>query len=61
MVVVSQLKGGSYRLAEVDGAVLKLKFAAFHLIPYHPRSPTSLDITQYINIEDLTGTLPNKH
>ncbi|KAG2086155.1 uncharacterized protein F5147DRAFT_588639, partial [Suillus discolor] len=56
MIVVSRSQGGSYRLAEIDGEVSKLKFAAFRLIPYHPRSPTSLDVTQYINIENLAGT-----
>lgn len=57
MVVVSRSSGGSYRLAEVDGAVSRLKFAAFRLIPYHPRSPTSLEVTQYLHIENLTGTI----
>lgn len=56
MIVVSRSQGGSYRLAEIDGSVSKLKFAAFRLIPYHPRSPTSLDVTQYLNIENLAGT-----
>jgi len=55
MVVVSRSQGGSYRLAEVDGTISKLKFAAFCLIPYFPRSMTSLDVTQYINAESLAG------
>src|SRR6267154_2570719 len=36
--VVSQSINSSYRLADVDGAVSKLKFSAFWLVPYHPRS-----------------------
>jgi hypothetical protein len=58
MVVVSRSQGGSYRLAEVDGTISKLKFAAFRLIPYFPRSMTSLDVTQYINAESLAGISP---
>lgn len=51
MIVVSRSQGGSYRLAEVDGTISKLKFAAFRLIPYHPRSPSTLEITHLINTE----------
>ncbi|KIK32840.1 hypothetical protein CY34DRAFT_100676, partial [Suillus luteus UH-Slu-Lm8-n1] len=58
MVVVSRSQGGSYRLAEVDGSVSKLKFAAFRLIPYHPHSSTSIEVTQFLNIQDLAGTTP---
>jgi hypothetical protein len=55
MIVVSRSQGGSYRLAEIDGTVSKLKFAAFRIIPYHPRSPTSIEVTQFINPQTLTG------
>jgi hypothetical protein len=55
MIVVSRSQGGSYRLAEIDGTVSKLKFAAFQIIPYHPRSPTSIEVTQFINPQTLTG------
>jgi hypothetical protein len=58
MIVVSRSCNGSYRLAEIDGTVSKLKFAAFRLIPYHPRSVSSLDVTQFLNSEDLAGTAP---
>jgi hypothetical protein len=37
MIVVSRSCNGSYRLAEIDGTVSKLKFAAFRLIPYYTR------------------------
>ncbi|KAG2086953.1 uncharacterized protein F5147DRAFT_748576 [Suillus discolor] len=59
MVVVSWSQGSSYRLAEVDGSLLKLKFAAFHLIPYHPHSRTSIKVTQYIDPQSLTGIIPD--
>lgn len=41
MVVLRRTKGGSYLLAEVDGAISKSRFAAFRLIPYHARSDAS--------------------
>ncbi|KIK32595.1 hypothetical protein CY34DRAFT_101117 [Suillus luteus UH-Slu-Lm8-n1] len=53
MIVVSRSQGGSYRLAEVDGAISKLKFAAFRLIPYHPRSTSSIEVTQFIDPQTL--------
>ncbi|KAJ8580940.1 hypothetical protein M405DRAFT_887474 [Rhizopogon salebrosus TDB-379] len=58
MVVVSRSMHGAYRLAEVDGSVSKLKFAAFHIIPYHARSPSTLEVTQFIDIDTIAG-LPN--
>ena len=58
MVVVSRSQNGSYRLAEVDGTVSKLKFAAFRLIPYFPRSLDTIEVTQFVNPEDLAGVAP---
>jgi len=58
MVVVSRSHNGSYRLAEVDGMVSRLKFAAFRLIPYFPRSHKTLEVTQFVNTEDLAGIAP---
>jgi hypothetical protein len=55
MLVVSRSQGGSYRLAELNGSVSKLKFMAFRIIPYHPCSLTSLEVTQYINLKALSG------
>ena len=54
MVVVRRTPNGSYRLAELDGAVSKLRFAAFRLVPYHARSQTSIPVTRLIEREDLT-------
>jgi hypothetical protein len=56
MVVISRSQGGSYRLAEIDGAVSKLTFTAFRLIPYHPRSSTSVEVTQFIDPLEIIGT-----
>jgi len=58
MVVISRSQNGSYCLAEVDGTVSRLKFTAFRLIPYFPRSHRTLEITQFINTEDLAGATP---
>jgi len=60
MVVISRSRNGSYRLAEIDGAISKLKFAAFRLIPYHPRSTSSLEITQFLDPSHLAGTAPEE-
>ncbi|KIJ60530.1 hypothetical protein HYDPIDRAFT_177375 [Hydnomerulius pinastri MD-312] len=57
MVVVSRSRTGSYRLAEVDGTISKLKFADFRLIPYHAHSPKPLDVTEFVNPEDLVGAV----
>jgi hypothetical protein len=35
MVIVQQITHGAYILAEMDGTVSKLRFAAFHIILYH--------------------------
>ncbi|TFK17339.1 hypothetical protein FA15DRAFT_549907, partial [Coprinopsis marcescibilis] len=37
MVVVRRTQRGSYILAELDGSVSKLRFAAYRIIPYYPR------------------------
>jgi len=55
MVVVRRAQNGSYRLAEVDGSVSKLKFAAFRLVPYHARSLKVVEVTQFVDPLDLAG------
>ena len=60
MIVVRRTKGGSYILGELDGTLSKLRFAAFRLLPYHPR--TQLDIPDSFNIpnlDDLTHDTPH--
>ena len=54
MVVVRRTPNGSYRLAELDGSVSKLRFAAFRLVPYHTRSRASIPVTCLIEREELT-------
>jgi len=57
MVIVRRSRNGAYRLAELDGAVSKLRFAAFRLVPYHARSRTSVSVTRFVDEEDLQAVL----
>ena len=54
MIVAHHSTNGSYCLAEVDGLLSKLKFATFHLIPYHARSSKKLVVTKFVDAKDLT-------
>jgi hypothetical protein len=54
MVVIRRTPNGAYRLAELDGAISKLRFAAFRLVPYHARSRSSIPVTRLIEREELT-------
>ena len=53
MVVLRRTQNGTYRLAELDGTVSNLRFAAFRLVPYHTRSRSSIPVTRLVNREDL--------
>ena len=53
MVVIRRTPNGSYRLAELDGAISKLRYAAFRLVPYHARSRSSIPVTRLIEREEL--------
>jgi hypothetical protein len=46
MVVLRRTPGGSYILAELDGSISKLRFAAFRLVPYHPRDLRAIPVTK---------------
>lgn len=46
MVVLRRTTGGSYILTELDGAISKLRFAAFRLVPYHPRDLRAVPVTK---------------
>jgi hypothetical protein len=54
MVVLRRTRNGAYRLAELDGAVSKLRYAAFRIVPYFARSRTSIPVTRIVDREDLT-------
>ena len=51
-VVVRRMLGGSYRLAELDGAVSSTSYAAFRLIPYHACSRLSIPVSRLVDIPD---------
>jgi len=53
MVVLTESRNGSYRLAELDGAVSKLRYATFHLVPYHSRSHAFIAVEDLLDPEDL--------
>ena len=50
MVVVKRTKGGSYILGELDGALSKLRFAAFRLLPYLPRDLMAVPVTKFTEV-----------
>jgi hypothetical protein len=52
MIVMCHTKGGSYMLAELDGAISKLCFAMFHVIPYYLRSEERVSVTQMTRIDE---------
>ncbi|KIM37969.1 hypothetical protein M413DRAFT_30616 [Hebeloma cylindrosporum] len=59
MVVIRKTKGGSYILEELDGALSKLRFAVFRLIPYLARDICSVPVTKLVDVsqeelEELT-------
>ena len=53
MIVVCRATGGSYHLAEINGVLSKLRFAAFCLVLYLERSKKNILITKFIDQKDL--------
>jgi hypothetical protein len=53
MVVLHRTTGGSYLLAELGGAISKLRYAVFQLHPYFPRTKISIPITDLTRLNDL--------
>lgn len=54
LVVIRRTWNGAYILAELNGAVSKLPYAAFRLIPYLPRSKVSIPVTSLIDNADMS-------
>ena len=54
MVVLCRTTGRSYVLAELDGSVSKLRFAAFHIVPYYPRFRSSIPVTDLSGFDNQT-------
>ena len=57
MLVIRRTRNGAYRLAELDGAVSKLRYAAFRLVQYHTRSRTSILVTCILDKDDLAAVV----
>jgi len=55
MVVLQRTHHGAYRLSELDGAILRLCYAAFQLIPYHAHSHSFIPVTQVVGGDDLAS------
>ena len=53
MVILTKSRNKSYRLAELDRAISKLRYAAFRLVPYHSCSPAFIDIADLLSPEDV--------
>jgi hypothetical protein len=51
MIVVHCTKGGAYILAELDGALSKLCYAAFHLLPYLPCNEAKISVTSITGLD----------
>jgi hypothetical protein len=47
MVIVYQTTHGAYILAEMDGTISKLRFAAFCVIPYHAQWKMNMDLETF--------------
>ena len=52
MVVLRRTQGGSYILAELDGSVSKLRYAAFRLLPYYSQSKTRIPVTRITGLDE---------
>jgi hypothetical protein len=57
MVVIRRTQNGAYRLAELDGAVSRLRYAAFRLLPYFARSQASIPVTRILDRGDLSAVI----
>jgi hypothetical protein len=53
MVVISKTKGLSYRLGELDGSIASKGYAGYRLMPYYPRDPTNISVTQIFGATEL--------
>ena len=55
MVVLRRTRHGAYRLSKLDGAISRLRYAAFRLIPYHACSRSFIPVTQIVGSDDLAS------
>ena len=57
MVVVRCTHGGAYILAEVDGSLSKLWYAAFRIVPYLPQSLENIPVASLLSEDDLDNVV----
>ena len=55
MIVLRRTRNGAYRLAELDGAISSLRYAAFRLVPYHARSQSFIPVTHVVEDDNLAS------
>jgi len=55
MIVIRRTRNGTYRLGELDGAVSRLRYATFRLIPYHARSPSYISVMHVVDGDNLAS------
>ena len=55
--MVHHTKGGTYILAKMDGAVSRLQYATFHIVPYLPGSLENILVASLLGTEDLDKVL----
>src|SRR5882724_841452 len=53
MVVVHCTKGGAYISVELNGAISRLRYAAFWIIPYLARFPDCIPVTSLLDDAEL--------
>jgi hypothetical protein len=59
MVILWCTLNGAYHLGELDGAISKLCYAAFQLIPYHACSRSFIPVTHVVGCSDLASLALN--
>lgn len=57
MIVVRRTVRGTYQLAEIDGAVSQLRYAAFRVIPYHSRTDISIPLDSLVYHPEPAGDM----
>jgi len=55
MIVTRCMRNGTYQLAELDGALSQLCYAAFRLIPYHTCLPSYISVMHVMDGDDLVS------
>lgn len=52
LIVVRRTTGGSYILSELNGAISRLRYAAYRLLPYHARDVKRIPVSSITDLED---------